>query len=46
MTPASFDFDAPDHFTTGAIGPQGERVFSFTRSGNQLNLAWAAARER
>jgi len=28
MTPASsFDFDAPDHFTTGAIGPQGERVF-------------------
>jgi uncharacterized repeat protein (TIGR03847 family) len=29
MTPASpsFDFDAPDHFTAGAIGPQGERVF-------------------
>ena len=29
MTPASpsFDFDAPDHFTAGAVGPQGERVF-------------------
>jgi uncharacterized repeat protein (TIGR03847 family) len=23
----SFDFDAPDHFTAGAVGPQGERVF-------------------
>ena len=29
MTPSSpsFDFDAPDHFTAGAVGPQGERVF-------------------
>jgi len=29
MTSASpsFDFDAPDHFTAGAVGPQGERVF-------------------
>jgi len=24
---ASFDLDAPDHFTTGAVGPLGERVF-------------------
>src|SRR3989442_4587612 len=24
---ASFDFDAPDHFTAGAVGPVGERVF-------------------
>jgi len=24
---ASFDLDAPDHFTTGAVGPVGERVF-------------------
>jgi uncharacterized repeat protein (TIGR03847 family) len=24
---SSFDFDAPDHFTTGTVGPQGERVF-------------------
>jgi len=23
----SFDFDAPDHFTAGTLGPQGERVF-------------------
>jgi uncharacterized repeat protein (TIGR03847 family) len=23
----SFDLDAPDHFTAGAVGPQGERVF-------------------
>ena len=23
----SFDFDAPDHFTAGAIGPPGQRVF-------------------
>ncbi|HEY3098396.1 MAG TPA: DUF3090 family protein [Methylomirabilota bacterium] len=23
----SFDFDAPDHFTAGTVGPQGERVF-------------------
>jgi len=23
----SFDFEAPDHFTTGAVGPQGQRVF-------------------
>ena len=27
MSAASFDFDAPDHFTAGAVGPQGERVF-------------------
>lgn len=24
---ASFDFESPDHFTTGAIGPPGRRVF-------------------
>jgi uncharacterized repeat protein (TIGR03847 family) len=24
---SSFDFDAPDHFTAGTVGPQGERVF-------------------
>ncbi len=24
---ASFDFEAPDHFTAGAVGPPGERVF-------------------
>jgi uncharacterized repeat protein (TIGR03847 family) len=24
---ASFDFDAPDHFTAGAVGPPGQRVF-------------------
>ncbi len=24
---ASFDFDAPDHFTVGALGPPGQRVF-------------------
>lgn len=24
---ASFDLDAPDHFTAGAVGPPGERVF-------------------
>ena len=23
----SFEFDAPDHFTTGAVGPPGQRVF-------------------
>ncbi len=23
----SFDFDTPDHFTTGAVGPPGQRVF-------------------
>jgi len=23
----SFDFDAPDHFTAGAVGPPGERTF-------------------
>jgi uncharacterized repeat protein (TIGR03847 family) len=23
----SFDFEAPDHFTTGAVGPSGQRVF-------------------
>ena len=23
----SFEFDAPDHFTTGAVGPAGQRVF-------------------
>ena len=29
MTPSSpsLDLDAPDHFTAGAVGPQGERVF-------------------
>src|SRR5262245_10160972 len=24
---ASFDLDAPDHFTTGTVGPPGQRVF-------------------
>ena len=23
----SFDFDAPDHFTAGAVGQPGQRVF-------------------
>ena len=27
MKSPSFDFEAPDHFTTGAVGPQGQRVF-------------------
>lgn len=28
MTPSpSFDFETPDHFTTGAVGPPGQRVF-------------------
>jgi uncharacterized repeat protein (TIGR03847 family) len=27
MSLSSFDFDAPDHFTAGTVGPQGERVF-------------------
>src|SRR5207248_6141781 len=26
-TMTSFDFDVPDHFTAGMVGPQGERVF-------------------
>ena len=24
---SSFDFDAPDHFTAGAVGPPGQRIF-------------------
>jgi uncharacterized repeat protein (TIGR03847 family) len=24
---ASFDFESPDHFTTGTVGPPGQRVF-------------------
>ena len=24
---ASFDFESPDHFTTGTVGPSGQRVF-------------------
>jgi hypothetical protein len=24
---ASFEFDGPDHFTAGAMGPPGQRVF-------------------
>ena len=24
---ASFDFEAPDHFTTGTVGPSGQRIF-------------------
>jgi uncharacterized repeat protein (TIGR03847 family) len=27
VTPASFDFDAPELFTAGTVGPPGERVF-------------------
>jgi uncharacterized repeat protein (TIGR03847 family) len=27
MTGASFDFEQPDLFTTGAVGPKGQRVF-------------------
>ena len=23
----SFDFEAPDHFTTGTVGPSGQRIF-------------------
>ena len=23
----SFDFETPDHFTAGAVGPPGQRVF-------------------
>jgi uncharacterized repeat protein (TIGR03847 family) len=33
----SFELDAPDHFTAGAIGPPGERVFYFqARQGGAL----------
>src|SRR5262245_35875440 len=33
----SFEFEAPDHFTTGAIGPPGERVFYLqAREGRRL----------
>jgi uncharacterized repeat protein (TIGR03847 family) len=27
VTSPSFDFEAPEHFTAGAVGPQGQRVF-------------------
>lgn len=27
MTSLSFDLDSPDHFTAGAVGPAGQRVF-------------------
>jgi uncharacterized repeat protein (TIGR03847 family) len=27
MTGMSFDLEEPDHFTTGAVGPKGQRVF-------------------
>jgi uncharacterized repeat protein (TIGR03847 family) len=27
MTGSSFDLEEPEHFTTGAIGPKGQRVF-------------------
>lgn len=27
MMRSSFDFEAPDHFTAGAVGPTGQRVF-------------------
>jgi uncharacterized repeat protein (TIGR03847 family) len=34
---ASFDLDAPDHFTTGAVGQPGERVFYIQgRQGHRL----------
>ncbi len=37
MTPPSFDLDAPDHFTAGAVGPPGERVFYIQgRQGGKL----------
>lgn len=33
----SFDLDAPDHFTAGAVGPPGQRVFYLqSRDGNRL----------
>ena len=33
----SFEFEAPDHFTAGAIGPPGQRVFYLqAREGRQL----------
>jgi len=33
----SFELDAPDHFTAGAIGPPGERIFYFqARQGGAL----------
>jgi uncharacterized repeat protein (TIGR03847 family) len=37
MTPPSFDLDAPDLFTAGALGPPGERVFYLQgRQGGRL----------
>ncbi|PWU20616.1 MAG: DUF3090 domain-containing protein [Candidatus Rokuibacteriota bacterium] len=34
---ASFNFDAPDHFTAGAVGPPGQRVFYLqSRQARQL----------
>lgn len=36
MSP-SFDFDSPDHFTAGAVGPTGQRVFYLQgRQGRKL----------
>ncbi len=36
MSP-SFDFDSPDHFTAGAVGPAGQRVFYLQgRQGRKL----------
>jgi uncharacterized repeat protein (TIGR03847 family) len=33
----SFDFDSPDHFTAGAVGPAGQRVFYLQgRQGRKL----------
>jgi len=33
----SFDVDSPDHFTAGAVGPPGQRVFYLqSRDGNRL----------
>jgi len=42
----SFDLDAPDHFTAGAVGPPGKRVFYLqARQTGQL-LSWKCEKEQ
>ena len=52
---ASFDFDAPDHFTAGAVGGPSPAVYTFPSApqwlfaredGAACHLKWAASPER
>jgi uncharacterized repeat protein (TIGR03847 family) len=46
MTPPSFDFDHPDHFTAGTVGPAGQRVFYLQAREDDLVVTLKSEKEQ